>query len=231
MKRVGFGALLFCLGISIASARGAVVAFDFSDTHLPDANTWLDTASGVSVTATAQSSLSFQKDYPYLTNDPNKGLGVVSVSSALLPTDPLINFGESIKFAFSPTIQVKSITLTEMQNYYGFGDYALLSYFDGTTTRQLTAVHGQGEGTYDTYTYTLPSAVTAVTFTIGSGSHLLNSFGVGGITVDYTDGTSNPDTTPRSVGIPASIWEGVSVLCGLVGFRFWHRRRTVVSRA
>jgi hypothetical protein len=231
MKRVGIGALLFCLGISAANAVGSTVAFDFRGSTLPTGNTWTDSATGVAVTATAQSTLAFQTGFPYLTDDPNKGLGVVSVSSTLLPSDPLINYGESIKFAFSPTIQVQSITLTEMQNYFGFGDYVTLSYFDGTTTQKLSAVQGQGSGLYDTYTYTLPTPVTAVTFTIGSGSRLLNSFGVGGINVDYVDGSISPANEPASVGIPASLWEGLTLLGALVSFRMWQRRRGAVAGA
>jgi hypothetical protein len=225
MKRVGISALLFCLGISAANAVGSTVSFDFRGSTLPSGNTWTDSATGVAVTATAQSTLAFQTGYPILTDDPNKGLGVISASSKLLPSDPLINYGESITFAFNPTIQVQAITLTEMQNYFGFGDYVTLSYFDGTTTQKLTAVQGQGSGLYDTYTYTLPTPVTAVTFTIGSGSRLLNSFGVGGINVDYVDGSITPAGEPVSVGIPSSVWEGLTLLSGLIGFRMWQRRR------
>jgi hypothetical protein len=227
MKSVGISALVLCIGLATMGARGASVSFDFRGSSLPADNTWMDAVSGVSVTATAQSTLAYQAGYPYLTDDVNKGLGVLSVSSRLLPSDPLINFGESIKFSFSPTIEVQSITLTEMQNYFGFGDYVTLSYFDGTATRKLTAVQGQGTGAFDTYTYSLPSPVTAVTFTIGSDSHLLNSFGVGGITVDYADLRPAVTGQPQSVPVPASVWEGLTGLCGLLAFRFWYRRRHV----
>jgi hypothetical protein len=230
MKRVGFGALLFCLGISAASAYGATVSFDFRGSTLPTGNTWTDASSGVAVTATAQSAIAYQTGYPYLTDDANKGLGVVSVKSILLPEDPLINVGESIKFSFSPTIQVNSISFTELQGSWLFGDYVTLSYFDGTTTQNLSAVHAEGSGAYDTYTYTLPTPVTAVTFTIGSGSHLLNSFGVAGITVDYAGGSDSGNVGgATSVDIPPSVWEGLSLLTALVGFRFWSRRRVAAA--
>jgi hypothetical protein len=232
MKRVGFGALLFCLGISAASAYGATVSFDFRGSTLPTNNTWADASSGVAVTATPLSTIAYQTGFPYLTDDPNKGLGVVSVKSILLPQDPLINVGESIKFSFSPTIEVRSIAFTELQDFWGFGDYVTLSYFDGTATQNLNAVRAQGSGPYDTYTYNLPTPVTAVTFTIGSGSQLLNSFGVAGITVDYTPGTdSGNDGIARSVDIPPSVWEGVTLLTALIGIRVWSRRRAAVLGA
>jgi hypothetical protein len=226
MKRVGFGALLFCLGLSTVSAYGATVSFDFRGATLPTDNKWVDAASGVAVTATPQSTIATQTGYPYLTDDINKGLGVISVKSILLPNDPLINVGESIKFSFSPTIQVHSITFTELQDFLGFGDFVTLSYFDGTATRNLKGVQAQGSGRYDTYTYTLPDPVTAVTFTVGSDCQLINSFGVGGLSVDYT---ANNMGDVKTVGIPASIWEGLVALVGLMGYRFWSRRRAAAA--
>ena len=229
MRNVGIGVFLFCLAVSAGEASAATVAFDFRGSTLPTGNKWVDQASGVAVTATAQSTLSQQAGYPLLTDDPNKGLGVLSGKSFLLPSDPLINYGESIKFAFDPAIVVYSITLTEMQNILGFGDYVSLSYFDGTSTQKLSAVHGNGTGPYDVYTYVLPNPVTAVTFTIGSDSHLLDSFGVGGITVDYTPGGLTPTNDPKTVGVPASLWEGMTLLCGLAGMRWFTRRNRVVA--
>jgi hypothetical protein len=229
MGRVGFGAFLLCLAVGVGQASAATVAFDFRGSSLPTGNKWVDQASGVAVTATPQSTLSWQTGYPRLTNDVNKGLGVLSGKSFLLPGDPLINFGESIQFAFDPTIVVYSITLTEMQNIFGFGDYVSLSYSDGTTTQKLAAVRGNGSGPYDVYTYVLPTPVTAVTFTIGSDSHLLDSFGVGGITVDYTPGTMTPSTEPRTVDLPASLWGGMALLGGLAGLRWAARRQRVMA--
>ena len=191
---------------------------------------WQDTATGVSVTATAESILSTQTGYPLLTADQNRGLGVISGKSFLMSVDPLINYGESIQFAFKPTIVVNSITLTEMQNILGFGDHVLLSYFDGTTTQKLEAVQGNGSGPFDEYTFTLPTPVTAAIFTIGADSHYLNSFGVEGITVDYSPGSATPaDGGANPVGVPAAVWEGMTLLGCLAGLRMWVQRRRVVG--
>jgi hypothetical protein len=228
VRRVGILALLIAFGIGAASASADTVSFDFRTPGLPSENVWQ--ADGVSVTATAQSILSTQKGYPQLTFDQNRGLGVISGTSFLKSVDPLINYGESIQFAFDPTIVVHAITLTEMQNILGFGDHVLLSYFDGTSTQKLGAVQGYGTGRYDEYTYVLPTPVTAVTFTIGADLRLLNSFGVAGITVDYSPGSGEPATGgPSPVGVPAAVWEGIVLLGGLGGLRLWMQRRRVVG--
>jgi hypothetical protein len=225
MKRVGLCALAFCVGMSAVSALGATVTFDFRGSSLPTNNQWVDSTTGVSVTATPQSSIAKQTGYPFLTVDPNNGLGVSSFKYPVVGSDsPLINFGESIQFAFAPTIAVSSITFTELQGGL-FGDYVFLSYSDGTTTQKLKAVHAQGSEPYDTYTYFLPTPVTATTFTVGSNCQLLNDFGIGGISVNYSGTSEPPVRDTNSVPLPAAIWEGLTLLSGLIGYRFWSRRR------
>lgn len=213
----GLAAFLFALPI----ARAESVYFDFRGPTIPPAATW--TAAGITLQAAPLYDGSAAAGFPLLSNDSDKGLGVIHSTGE----DPLINAGESIQFTFTPTVQVTAISFSMLDAGVGNGangDDISFAYFDGVASYTLTPLGSvTGIGTYRTYTYLLPTSITAATFTLGSADTKDQQFGITDMSVDFAP----PPVGAVAAPLPSGFWGGVLLLAGLGFVRL--RRRHILS--
>jgi hypothetical protein len=196
--------LLSAVAAGVLAIAGVAPAatIDFTFGAPLTGNTWTD--GGVTLNAIALGGTG-------LTSASNYGLGVAG------GIDPMINPMEGIMFSFSPTVVVNTITLTQMAfGRYDTDNVLLLTMSGGQSVHP--SVSELDDSVNRLYTWNVAD-FNAGTFWITSGDAGNHSFGIGAISVDYTN------TAGSAVPLPAAMWSGLALLGGLAAVKF--RRRNV----